>query len=620
MGAAAGATPALAVNKVAPGTASASSAPPARADAYTTERRRQVLARVVATARLAFVPIGLAAAANVAVLRGPQLASHLATLLVQAGLCVAALALGRGRHAERRATGLAMALAIGMATSLFWSLSLAPKDLDVLVGAIACLLMASPLAFPWGVRPQIVVSVYTVAGYLLVPPWPAVSPARALNVALGLGLGLGTSVLGAWTLDRQRRATFVERERVSALAAEAELLVAIGRELNATLDLPALVHGITGHGRVIVAADAAALMLIDARAGVIRTVAIAPRTAPLAGDETTLEFPLDAVEPFLVELRGRSGPVQLPDGSPLDAVQAVNRSFGYERTLYVPIVRDDRLLGVLGFLQHRADPPFTAHQARMAEGLAHQAAVALDNARLVADLQHASRVKSEFVSTMSHELRTPLHVIIGYTDMLDELPGEERARAVERIRHASRELLDLVQATLDLNRLESPDDAPVFGQVPVHELWAQLESEFAALPRTGDALLRWQPVNGAVIETDRRKLKIVLKNLVGNALKFTPRGEVSVGCHDDGRVCRFVVRDTGVGIAAEDVSVIFEMFRQVDSSDSRSFGGAGLGLYIVRRLVTQLGGTVDVASAPGVGSTFTVTLPQAPPAPPAAAA
>ena len=578
--------------------------------AYAAERQRLTLTRVRWATALAFVPISVSATINYFVFQNDRLGEHLATHAVEASICLVVFLLARVRGAERRGIGLALGLVLAMGMALFWALSLSARDIDVLVGPITGIMIGSTLVFPWGVWPQVLVSSYIAAGYLLLPSWPATDAARLFNVMLGIGVGVLLSITGAFVLDRQRRATFVERERVAALARQSEFLVDVGRELNGTLELGDLVARITESGRRLVGADTAALTLLDDGRAVYRTAAVSPPLAGLQRELASLEFPAEEVEPYVGEI-ARRGVLQLPDGSSLDLLHEVNRQSGYGRTLYATVKRDGRALGFLSFLKHDGEQPFTAYQARFAEGIAHQAAIALANARLFDDLQTANRAKSEFVSTMSHELRTPLHVIMGYTEMLEDLPEEERRQAIDKIRAASRELLDLIETTLDLSRMEARRDPPTFEPLRVGDLWEELTSEFAALPRTSGLALCWECADGAALRTDRRKLKTILKNLVGNALKFTPSGEVVVTCRPNGSRVVFAVRDTGVGIDPAHLPVIFDMFRQVDSSDSRSYSGAGLGLYIVRRLVDQLGGEIAVDSAPGRGSTFTVTLPLA---------
>jgi signal transduction histidine kinase len=278
--------------------------------------------------------------------------------------------------------------------------------------------------------------------------------------------------------------------------------------------------------------------------------------------------------------------------------------------LCVALRRGQQIIGVLeaGFRAGRERP--SDAQRRVARGIGQLAAVALENSRLVAELEQASRLKSEFVSTMSHELRTPLNVVIGYADILAE---ESRDSAsldlIARIRAAGRELLDLIEATLDLSRIEAGQAPPRLEEFRSDDLFTELAAEFAALTRSGGPTLEWPAIDVSTLRSDRRKLKIILKNLVGNALKFTPTGRVSVGAECTDERLLLTVRDTGIGIPAESLPTIFEMFRQVDSSDSRSYSGVGLGLYIVRRLVEQLGGEVTVESEVGRGSTFRISLP-----------
>jgi signal transduction histidine kinase len=284
--------------------------------------------------------------------------------------------------------------------------------------------------------------------------------------------------------------------------------------------------------------------------------------------------------------------------------------------LAIPLLRAGWIAGfvVAGGFGRR--PP-SARQMRLAEGLAHHASIALENARLVADLEAANRVKTDFVSTMSHELRTPLNVIIGFTEMLREgavgpvTPSQ--LELIDRVDARGRELLELIEATLHAGRLEAGRDSVDMAPIEQAQLLAILEASASGLPRPPGVEVEWESpaALGVPVHTDRAKLALVVRNLVGNALKFTSEGRVVVRLLGRGDTLLVEVRDSGIGIDAAHLPVIFDMFRQVDGSMTRRHGGVGLGLYIVKQCVDQLGGSVEVESAPGRGSVFRVALPGA---------
>jgi len=175
----------------------------------------------------------------------------------------------------------------------------------------------------------------------------------------------------------------------------------------------------------------------------------------------------------------------------------------------------------------------------------------------------------------------------------------------------AREVLDMVEETLDLGRIDAGRESVTRTPVDLDGLFREVAREFEALVPEGVALKWHNAVGRRAVVGDRVKLKTILKNLVGNALKFTESGTVEVTAQAPGRKLRLAVKDTGIGIAESDLPVIFEMFRQVDGAEKRGTGGVGLGLHIVQRLVGVLGGEIAVKSAPGEGSTFTITLPLA---------
>ena len=226
----------------------------------------------------------------------------------------------------------------------------------------------------------------------------------------------------------------------------------------------------------------------------------------------------------------------------------------------------------------------------------------------------ANRAKSEFLASMSHELRTPLGIILGYIDLLLEKTfgslREEQVDTLRRIDRSARELFDLITAVLDLSRLEAGRLPVEVREVQVPELLEELKAETQEVRERASLEFVWQ-VEGELppLQTDPGKVKVVVKNLIGNAVKFTKAGSITVAAHNHDGGVEISVTDTGVGISQEAIELIFEPFHQVDNSGQ--LGGTGLGLHIVKRLLELLGGTVTVESEVGRGSTFRVWVPRA---------
>ena len=231
-------------------------------------------------------------------------------------------------------------------------------------------------------------------------------------------------------------------------------------------------------------------------------------------------------------------------------------------------------------------------------------------------LEQASALKSQFLANMSHEFRTPLNAILGYTHMLlNGVTGpvsEQQRKSLTRIDSNSRHLLALINDILDITRIEAgrmPLNLSTF-RFPelVHEVMSELEP---IIKRSNLVVSARMPRSLPSLKSDRQKVKQIVLNLLSHALKFTPAGSVTISATHNGksRIVDIAVRDTGVGIPREDQVKVFEDFRQLDSSPARGYGGTGLGLSICRRLSQMLGGTIELESEPGRGSTFTLRIP-----------
>jgi len=477
---------------------------------------------------------------------------------------------------------------------------------------LGCVLNLASVLLPWGWRAQSLAATGAFASFAAAAPHLASDDAVAISGIVLLAAAT-TSVCSAYYLDRYRFEAF---HRTALQTAEAEILAAlghVGETLTRHLGQPDSLAQVCRLTNEALGCDWSSLFLFDEPRGVYRLAANVGSRPEVSTELAQLDFPPDSL-PLLQALRPGEL-IAIPDATRQSFVPVeLMRRTDVASALYAPISRGDQIVGILVIGYTTRTGPFSSRQRRLMLGIAHAAAITLENGRLIADLQRANQLKSEFVATMSHELRTPLNVIMGYTEMLaDGLYGathESWREVLDRIQQHSVELLDLVSATLDMGRLELGRETVRLAPVDAGELLAELARELAPLA-TGSVELVWRNLLGAApLASDRVKLKTVLKNLVGNALKFTRAGTVEVTAAETDEHLVFTVRDSGIGIDAAHLPVIFDMFRQVDSSSTRRYGGVGLGLHIAQRLVGLLGGAIEVESAVGAGSTFTVRLPR----------
>jgi signal transduction histidine kinase len=302
-------------------------------------------------------------------------------------------------------------------------------------------------------------------------------------------------------------------------------------------------------------------------------------------------------------------------------IQLVLQQAGFRALLAVPLVREQRVVGVL-VIRRKAPGEFPQAVVDLMQTFASQSVLAIENARLFEQVQETSRQleaasqhKSQFLANMSHELRTPLNAIIGYSEMLQEeaedLGEEVFLPDLQRINGAGKHLLGLINDILDLSRIEAGRMELFLEPFEIGQVIRDVEGIVQPLvEKNGNTLVVSCPGDIGEMQADLTKVRQILFNLLSNAAKFTDHGRISLTVErESAGWLSFAVADTGIGMTEEQLGRLFEAFSQAEASTRGAYGGTGLGLAISRHFCRLMGGDLTVTSVYGEGSTFTVQLP-----------
>ncbi len=407
-----------------------------------------------------------------------------------------------------------------------------------------------------------------------------------------------------------------------------QALAEVGQAVSSTLDLATVLRTIASRAIELSGMDGGAIFEYDEGRAEFRLHATDGLPDELVA--ALRSTPIPKGEGAIGRLATNGEPVAVPDirdaalyRSP---VRRVLTRLGYRSLLAVPLLREDRLLG--GLVVNRRRPgDFEPRVIELLKTFATQSALAIQNARLFKELEDkgrqleiASRHKSAFLANMSHELRTPLNAIIGFTRIVLRHAHEQlepkQVENLDKILASGQHLLSLINSILDLAKVEAGHVELRPAEVQPARVLEQCLRTIEPLVKDGVSLQRDFDGELAPMSVDEERLRQIVINLLSNAAKFTAQGAIGLPARaHDGRLA-VTVCDTGIGIAADKLDLIFEEFEQTDASSTRVHGGTGLGLAIARRLARLMGGDIGVASVPAAGSTFTLTLPIGHPAPP----
>ncbi len=395
-----------------------------------------------------------------------------------------------------------------------------------------------------------------------------------------------------------------------------ERILAVNVELVSNPQQSSLLNRIAQTAAELTESESASILLLDERTGDLRFCAVAAE----AMATRLSEIPVPVTQSIAGRVLQQGQPEVIPDvrADPCHFGE-VGQTVGYEvrSILAVPLQVQERRIGVLEAVNKRSGR-FTQEDTEILTILAAQAAVAIENARLLEALQEANqklqeldRLKSDFITIASHELRTPLSLILGYASLLQE--QQRGSREVEGVLRAAVRLQHIIETMVNLQYLET-GELPLFYEVLDlrEEVIQACQTHTTLAEASGLTLAFVVPEKPIRVRADRERIRLVLDNLLSNAIKFTPSGgQIRVRLEERYGNAEITVIDTGVGIPQKALGRIFDRFYQVESPMTRRRGGLGLGLSIVREIVEKHGGRVWAESVLGRGSRFVVRLPLA---------
>jgi signal transduction histidine kinase/CheY-like chemotaxis protein len=551
--------------------------------------------------------------------------------------------------------------ALLLVSSMIWAVALVPASVrggDLLGVAALMALLPVVLAVAYSSRRTllqiIVISVVVCAAASVLATFDSLLPTRLSEAAarrvegavvtgivalISFSLWHSASRLRAMlarTQEANRALAESERDlerKVEERTAELSDLNELARIVNATLDLDRVLATMNAGLQKLFRFDQMGVFLLDDAGERLRLDRMIgpPFDAPLAARLHESGIPMtEETSASVVAVRERRSiyvakiePAQLAALSPHD--RAIYESTPMQGLLLCPLEIEGAVIGAL-FLSNTREPfSLTDHDIETIQRYVTTLATAVKNARLLvvaerarSEAEEANKTKSLFLANMSHELRTPLNAIIGYSEMLLEEVTEDGNEAytadLGKITGSGRYLLELINSVLDLAKIESGKMDVFVEELEVADLLRGVEGTVQPLIRKNRNTLEVAGVDDlGTMHSDATKLRQILLNLLSNASKFTKAGTIWLEARrekKDGQDwLRFRVRDTGIGMNAEQLAHVFDEFRQADSSTTREYGGTGLGLAITKQFCELLGGSINAESEPGVGSTFEIHLP-----------